>query len=81
MNRCTLGRLLGGTCDERRDLLAVLNGEQVTHCGTHAEIAPRFLAELLRRREPGPPPRCHHRHRSAEARRQCEARLAARAAI
>jgi hypothetical protein len=80
MNRCTVGRLLGWICDERRELLAVFGGEQVTTCGAHQVVAPRFLAELERRREPRRA-RCRHRHRSREARELCERRLAARCGV
>jgi hypothetical protein len=84
--RCTVSRLLGGPCSAGP--LHVHHVEPVadggdpyaldnlgTVCSSHH---PQWeaLRRLLVRRRSEPPVRCPHRHRTAEARRICEARLA-----
>lgn len=83
--RCTVSRLLGGTCGGSlhvHHIEPVAEGgarfdldNLTTVCARHHPMWEALRRELLRRRHRDEP-RCRHRHRSAEARRICEARLA-----
>lgn len=86
--RCTVSRLLGGPCSHEplhaHHIIAVAEGGAVydlenvaTTCEVHHPMW-ESLRRVLVTRLLAPPPRCPHQHRSAEARRQCEARLARR---
>jgi len=88
-NRCTVARLLGGTCapppfhvhhivprgDGGTDDLDNL----ATACASHHPIWEALRRQVVRRMT-SEPVRCPHVHRTAEARRICESRLARRAA-
>jgi hypothetical protein len=86
-NRCTVSRLLGGDCTGTlhvHHIVAVSEGgaefdlENLgTACSAHHPLW-ESLRRVLVRRLMAPAPRCPHHHRSAEARRLCEARLARR---
>lgn len=85
--RCTVSRLLGGPCATGEPLHAhhivpVSEGgaafdlENVaTTCEVHHPMWEALRRQLVVRLL-APPPRCRHQHRSAEARRICERRLA-----
>lgn len=88
-NRCTVARLFGGVCVQPlhvHHIVPVADGGDefdpenlATVCAAHHPIW-----EALRRRVVerliAPAPRCQHQHRTAEARRICEARMARRVA-
>jgi hypothetical protein len=84
-NRCTVSRLLGGACTGTlhvHHIVAVSEGgpefdlENLgTVCAAHHPLW-ESLRRVLVRRLTAPVPRCPHHHRSAEARKICEARLA-----
>lgn len=88
-NRCFVARLLGGECaggtPHAHHIRPLEEGgapydlENVaTVCASHHPVwealRRRLLAALDLPEER--PPRCHHFHRTAEARRQCESRMA-----
>lgn len=88
-NRCTVSRLLGGECSagplHAHHIMAIADGgapfdvDNVgTTCAAHHPMW-EALRRLLVERMLAPPPRCPHRHRSREARAECERRLARRA--
>lgn len=87
-SRCSVARLLGGRCTDRLDvhhLVPVSEGggflaedNLITACSSHHPMLEALRRRILNRREPAAP-RCHHKHVHAEARRQCEERLARRA--
>jgi hypothetical protein len=52
-----------------------VGGETVTSCPRHVDLARPLLAEFEAKRRPKRR-RCRHRHVSADARAQCERRLA-----
>jgi hypothetical protein len=87
-HRCTVARLLGGPCSaadvplEVHHILPVEVGGAAfdlenlgTTCKAHH---PQWeaLRRILVLRQLRPAPRCPHQHRTAEARDQCERRLA-----
>lgn len=87
--RCTVSRLLGGTCSagplHAHHIVPRSEGGDPydldnvgTTCASHHPMW-ESLRRILARRLLEPPPRCPHEHRSAEARRICEDRLARRA--
>lgn len=84
--RCTVSRLLGGDCSpgplHAHHILAIADGGEPydvdnvgTTCAAHHPMWEALRRQLVRHMTPAPPPRCPHVHRSAEARRICEARL------
>lgn len=84
--RCTVSRLLGGRCSlgplHVHHILAVADGGDRfdvdnlgTTCATHHPMWEALRRTLVKRLLAGPP-RCTHQHRSVEARRICERRLA-----
>lgn len=86
--RCTVARLLGGRCVgllHVHHIHAVSEGGPPfdldnlgTACAAHHpmwEALRRILVDRLFPR-PAPPPRCPHRHVTAEARETCERQLA-----
>lgn len=84
--RCTVARLLGGDCTDTLHVHHLVRPEHggaryqldnlVTVCSAHHPMLEAIRRRALDAARPGPAPRCPHQHRSAEARRQCEARLA-----
>src|SRR3954464_5678551 len=84
-HRCTVSRLLGGECTGRlhvHHIVAVNEGGDLydlenlgTACAAHHPLW-ESLRRVLVRRLMAPVPRCPHHHRSAEARKICEARMA-----
>lgn len=84
-HRCTVSRLLGGPCKGTlhvHHIVAIQDGGAPydldnlgTACAAHH---PKWeaLRRALARSHEGLRPRCPHRHRSREARRICETRLA-----
>lgn len=87
--RCTVSRLLGGTCSgplHVHHVVAVSEGGEPylldnlgTSCESHHPMWESLRRVLVRRMTAGPP-RCNHEHRSEEARAICERRLARRLA-
>lgn len=90
--RCSVARLLGGTCAGTlhvHHLHPLTNGGEpyaldnlVTACAAHhpmLEALRRAVIEKLAGVVPEPP-RCRHEHRTADAREQCERRMARRRA-
>lgn len=90
-NRCSVARLLGGECAGTlhvHHLRPVAEGgapydidNLLTACSSHHPVLEALRRRLLDVTAPpveDGPPRCRHRHPSAEARAQCEARLARR---
>lgn len=90
--RCTVARLLGGECSkgplEGHHIMPVSEGGAPfdivnvgTTCASHHPVWEALRRNLVRQlREPAPVvPRCPHQHRNAEARAQCERRLARQA--
>lgn len=86
-HRCTVARLLGGPCSGRlhahhiepvREGGAPFDLDNVgTACASHHPQWEALRRTIVGRRRHDPKPaRCPHQHRSAEARRICEARLA-----
>lgn len=90
--RCTVSRLLGGECSRgslhAHHIVALEDGgaaydlENVgTSCAAHhptwEALRRRLVRDLLQEEEL--PPRCTHRHASAEARAICERRMARQA--
>lgn len=94
-NACTVARLIGGACSagplHAHHIVPVSEGgapldedNVATTCSAHHpqwEALRRLLVRRLLEPENAAPPRCPHTHRSAEARRQCEARLARRSSV
>jgi hypothetical protein len=88
--RCTVAKLLGGPCKgdlHAHHIVPVADGGAAydldnvgTTCAAHH---PQWesLRRILVRRQLAAQPRCPHQHRSAEARRICEERLARTRAI
>jgi 5-methylcytosine-specific restriction endonuclease McrA len=86
-SRCTYSRLLGGECRGTLHVHHIVRPEDGgarydldnlgTVCAAHHPRWEALRRELARRRAPDPP-RCPHTHRTREARRLCEARLARR---
>lgn len=90
-NRCTVARLLGGECRgglHAHHIVAVADGgapfdpDNVgTSCAGHhpmwEALRRQLVARLLSARRA---PRCHHDHRTRQAREICERRMARRAA-
>lgn len=87
-HRCTVSRLLGGQCADgplhAHHIIAVADGGDPfdvdnvgTSCASHHPVW-ESLRRILVARIMAPPPRCPHSHRSREARRECERRLARR---
>lgn len=91
-NRCTVARLLGGECSASLDvhhIRPVSGGGQLyalvnlaTVCDSHHPAWEALRRRLLAAQSPVEerPPRCQHFHPTAEARAQCEARMARRRA-
>jgi 5-methylcytosine-specific restriction endonuclease McrA len=90
-HRCTVSQLLGGPCSggplHAHHIVPVSEGGAAydldnvgTSCSSHHPMWEALRRTLVRRlaAASAPPPRCPHQHRSAEARRICEARLARR---
>lgn len=85
--RCTVSRLLGGRCSGTlhvHHVVAVADGGEPydldnlgTACAGHHPMWEALRRQIVRRLLE-PIPRCPHEHRSADARRQCEARMARR---
>lgn len=88
-NRCTLARLVGGECSggtlhvhhivPLEDGGAPYDLENVgTVCASHHPVWEAFRRRLVGSLEPvdDSPPRCRHFHRTAEAREECERRMA-----
>jgi 5-methylcytosine-specific restriction endonuclease McrA len=95
-SRCTVARLIGGACSpgplHAHHIVPVSEGgaaldldNVATTCAAHHpqwEALRRLLVRRLVLGDPEDgPARCPHTHRSAEARRQCEARMARRRQI
>lgn len=89
--RCTVSRLLGGVCSPGplhvHHIVAVADGGDPldldnlgTTCASHHPVW-ESLRRTLVARLTAPPPQCRHAHRTAEARRICEARLARRSSV
>lgn len=87
--RCTVCRLLGGPCSGRLHVHHIVPLEEGgakfdldnlgTVCARHHPMWESLRRELVRRLTAAPEiPRCPHPHRTAEARQQCEARMARR---
>lgn len=85
--RCSVARLLGGECSpflHVHHLRPVSEGgapfdleNLLTVCESHHPVLESLRRSLLRRAAPEERPlRCGHFHRSAEARRLCERRMA-----
>lgn len=84
-HRCTVARLLGGECSgslHAHHILKLTEGgapydtENVgTTCAHHHPMWEALRRQLVERLLGDGPPTCRHDHRSAEARRQCEARM------
>jgi len=89
-SRCTVSRLLGGDCTPTLHVHHLVRPEHGgsryaldnlgTTCSAHHPVWEAVRRSIVERRglEHDPRPRCPHQHRSAEARRQCEARMARR---
>lgn len=86
-NRCTVSRLLGGECSpgplHAHHILAIADGGAVfdldnvgTSCAAHHPMWEALRRSLVEKLMPAPAPVCTHYHRSADARRICEARMA-----
>lgn len=83
--RCTVARLLGGPCTDDlhvHHVVAIEDGGAPfdvdnlgTACSSHHPMWEALRRQLVRRLLSAPP-RCPHEHRSREARRICEERLA-----
>jgi hypothetical protein len=83
-NHCAVGRWFGGACDpilHVHHLCPVSDGGDpyaldnlLTVCAAHHPMLEAFRARVTRHAAPAVP-RCPHRHRTEDARRQCEARL------
>lgn len=86
-HRCTVARLLGGECSPGLDAHHIIPVREGGHpydldnvgtaCDTHHPQWENLRRALVGRRQRKPDlPRCPHQHRSREARRLCEARMA-----
>lgn len=84
-SRCSVGRLLGGDCTATLHVHHLVPAGEggarydldnlVTACSRHHPMLEALRRAVLARMNPERP-RCPHEHRSPEARRLCEARLA-----
>ena len=89
-NRCTVSRLIGGDCTATLHVHHLVRPEDGgsryalenlgTTCSAHHPMWEAVRRSVLARvaANDDPPPRCPHFHPTAEARRQCEARMARR---
>lgn len=90
-NRCSVQRLLGGACTATlhvHHLVPVEDGGDlysqdnlVTACSRHHPMLEALRRHVLAEVRNPSVPRCPHQHRSAEARRICERRMARERAL